>query len=181
MSPKSRKGDKKRRRTAWWQMGIVVVISASIIVSFGLNVAGPGRQSEYPERLGTLELVGAVEGEEAMSRVDGLHGVAVELKSAYVVEYVRGRERGSVWVGITDSSTTARALTERMRASIEEGNSAFSNISQIQVSGMSVYRVEGPGGDHYFYHSERRGKQIVWLTVNAAHPQDILTEAIKYY
>ncbi|MEE8353642.1 MAG: hypothetical protein V3S10_04225 [Dehalococcoidales bacterium] len=181
MGSRARRGDRTRRHAAWWQTAVIAVIIAAVVFSFGLNVMSPGGRSDLPERLGTLELVGAIEGEEAMSRVEGLHGIGLELTSAYIVEYVHGSERGSVWVGRTVSSTTAEALTERMRAAIEEGDSVFSNVRQTLVAGRPVYRVDGPGGDHFFYHSERHGKQVVWLTVNAAHPLDILAETVKYY
>ncbi len=181
MGSRARKAARKRRGAAWWQIAVVAVITAAVVFSFGLNVIKPGGQPGLPERLGTLELVGAVEGEEAMARVDGLHGIGFELTSAYIAEYVHGKERGSVWVGSTGSSATAEALTERMRAAIEESGSPFSNVRQTLVAGLPVYRVDGPGGDHFFYHSERRGKDIVWLTVSAAHPLDILAETVKYY
>ncbi len=181
MGSRTRQGGSARRRTAWWQVAVIAVIIAAFVFSFGLNVINPRGRSDLQERLGTLELVVAIEGEEAISRVDDLHGVGVELSSAYVVEYVHGSERGSVWVGRTDSSATAEALTERMRAAIEYGGSPFSNVRQTLVAGRPVYRVDGPGGDHFFYHSERYGKQIVWLTVSAAHPLDILEETVKHY
>lgn len=64
---------------------------------------------------------------------------------------------------------------------IEEGTSVFSNVRQTSIAGMPVSRVDGPGGNHFFYHSERLGKQVVWLTVSAAYPLDVLTETIKHY
>lgn len=181
MGSRGREDGRQRRSPAWWQFAVIAAIIAAVGFSFGLNVVNPGGQLNLPERLGTLELVGAVESEEAISRLEDLHGIAVELVSAYVVEYVHGRERGSVWVGRADSSTTAEALTERMRAAIEDGGSAFSNVRRTLVTGRPVYRVDGPGGDHFFYHSERYGRQVVWLTVSVANPLDVLAEAVKYY
>ena len=181
MGSRARKGGRKRRNVAWWQMVVIAIIIAAFVSSVGLNVIKPGGQPNLPERLGTLELVGAVEGEEAMSRIEDLHGIGFELTSAYIAEYVHGSERGSVWVGRTGSSATAEALTQRMRAAIEEGSSTFSDVRQIQVAGTLVYRVDGPGGDHFFYHSERHGKQVIWLTVSVAYPLDVLEDTVRYY
>ncbi len=181
MGSRARKGGRKRRNVAWWQMVVIAIIIAAFVSSVGLNVIKPGGQLNLPERLGILELVGAVEGEEAMSRIEDLHGIGFELTSAYIAEYVHGSERGSVWVGRTDSSATAEALTQRMRAAIEDGSSPFSNVRQTRIAGRAVYRVDGPGGDHFFYHSERHGKEIVWLTVSVVHPLDILEETVKHY
>ncbi len=181
MGSRTRQSGASRRRAAWWQVAFIAVIIAAVVFSFGLNVINPRMRSDLPERLATLELVGAVEGEEAMSRVGDLHVAGFELTSAYLVEYVRGSERGSVWVGRTDSSTAAEALTQRMRVAIEGGGSPFSNVRQTLVAGRPVYRVDGLGGDHFFYHSGRYGKQIVWLTVGASHPLDVLEETVKHY
>ncbi len=181
MASRARGTGRRRRKTAWWQFVVVIAIIAVVVFSFGLNVVSPGGRSDLPPRLGPLELVGAVEGEEAMDRVQGLRGVGIELASAYVVQYVHGSERGSVWVGRTDSSAVAAALAERMRAAIEDGGSEFDNLRQTLVAGRLVYRVDGPGGDHFFYHSERYGKQVVWLTVNALFPLDVLEETVNYY
>jgi hypothetical protein len=179
--PSRARKEARRRRAAWWQFVVVVAVIAAIVFSFGLNVMSPSGQSDLPANLGVLEFVGAVEGEEAISRVDELHNIGAELTSAYIAEYVQGSDRGTVWVGRTESSATAEALTERMRVAIEDGNSSFSNVRQTLVSGRPVYRVDGPGGSNFFYHSERHGKQIVWLTVTTAHPLDILTETVKHY
>jgi hypothetical protein len=84
-----------------------------------------------------------------------------------------------VW--LTDNSAIAEALAARMRVAIDDDGSAFSNVRQTLVTGRPVYRVDGPGEDHFFYHSERYGRQAVWLTVSVSNPLDVLEETVKYY
>ncbi len=169
---------KNRRGPAVVQIVVAVAIVAIVVTSFGLNLAGPGEQSGIPQSLGSLELIGTVEGPEATSRVDGLHGIGMELSDAYIVEYVRGKERGTVWVGETATSAAAAELVDRMVRAIEGGGSGFGNVRGVPTAGEGVFQLDGPGGDHFFYQSRRTGREVIWLTVSAADPLSILEAAL---
>jgi hypothetical protein len=171
---------KKRRVPAFLQLGVVVFIVGAVIGSFSFNVLGTD-QSDNPDDLGTLQLVGKVQGEEALREIDQLHGLGIEMQDAYVVRYVRGNEKGTVWVGITSDKAAAADLTDRMWVAIEDGNEAFGEVQAVTVAGQDIYSVKGPGGDHFFYQSQRSSNEVVWIQTNAADVLAFVRDAVKKY
>ncbi len=172
---------KKRRGLRLFQLCIVVGFLAVVWFSFGQNVLLPQKQLDVPERLGTLELIGTIEGSEAMVRINRLHGTDIKLVSAYIAEYARGNERVTVWVGRAENKDAAAELTRRMIKAIERGGSGFSNLQRLTIAGHEVFRVDGPGGEHYFYISGEQGERIVWLTVEDADSLPILEQALENF
>ncbi len=172
---------KKRRGLLLFQLFVVVGFLAAVWFSFGQNVLAPGKQLDVPERLGTLQLIGTIGGSEAMARIGRLHGTDIELVSAYIVEYVHGTERGTVWVGRAESRDAAAELIRRMIEGIEKGGSGFSNLQRLTVAGHEVFRVDGPGGEHFFYSSREQRERVVWLTIEAADALPILEQAVKTF
>ncbi len=156
--------------------------------SFGQNVLAPQTQLNVPQRLGTLELIGTIEGSEALAQVNRLHGTDIELVSTYIAEYDHaaspyhsGDERLTVWVGRTESRDAAAELTRRMVDAIEKGGSGFSNLQQLTIADQEVFRVEGPGGEHFFYNSREQRERVIWLTVEAADALPILEQVVKNF
>ncbi len=172
---------KKRRGLVLFQLLIGAGLLAAVWFSFGQNVLAPREQLDVPERLGTLELIGTIEGSEAMTRISRLHGTDIKLASAYIVEYVHDTERGTVWVGKAESRDAATELTKRMIEGIEKGGSSFSNLHQLTIAGHEVFRVDGPGGEHFFYNSREQRERVVWLTIEAADALPILEQALKNF
>jgi hypothetical protein len=68
-----------------------------------------------------------------------------------------------------------------MTEGITKGGSVFSNLQQLTVSGHTVFRVAGPGGEHYYYNSRKTSEEVIWLTIESADTLTILEEAIKIF
>ena len=177
-----------RQRLVLLQLLIVVGFLSLVWFSFGQNVVAPRNQAMVPQRLGTLELTGTTEGSEAITQVGRLHGSDIELVSAYIAEYAHapspyhsGDQRLTVWVGRTESESAAAELTRRMAEGIEKGGSGFSNLQQLTIAGSDVFRVDGPGGEHFFYSSGEQREEVVWLSVEAADPLPILEQALENF
>jgi hypothetical protein len=149
--------------------------------SFGQNVLAPQKQLGVPEQLGTLELIGSIEGSEALAQIDRFHGTDIKLMDAYIAEYAHGNERVTVWVGITESRDAATELTRRMLQGIEKGGSGFSNLQRLSIADHEVFRADGPGGEHFFYISKEQRELVVWLTIEAADALPILEQALKNF
>lgn len=149
--------------------------------SFGQNVLAPQKQLDVPAQLGTLELIGTIEGSEAMTQVSRPHGTDIELASAYIVEYATDNERVTVWVGKAESSDAAAELIRRMIDGIARGGAGFSNLQRLTIAGHEVFQVNGPGGEHFFYISREQRERVVWLIVEAADTLPILQQALKNF
>ncbi len=135
-----------------------------------------------PERLGALELIGTIEGAEALAQVNRLHGTDIELVSAYIAEYAHGDERATAWIGKTESSSAGAELINKMVQAIEKGGgSGFSNLQRLIIADQEVFQVNGPGGEHFFYNSKEPKGQIVLLTIQAADVLPILEQALKTF
>jgi hypothetical protein len=163
------------------QMSIVAGFLALVWFSFGQNVLDPQAQLVVPQQLGTLELIGSVEGSQALEQVTRLHGTDIDLQNAYIAEYARGNERATVWVGTAGSEEAAAELTRRMVEGIKKGGSGFSNLQRLAFGGLDVYRVKGPGGEHFFYVSRKLRKNVVWLTVDAVDATSLVERAVNIY
>ncbi len=149
--------------------------------SFGQNVLAPQKQPDVPDQLRNLKLVGSVEGSEALAQIKELHGIDIEMESAYIAEYVHDNERVIVWFSRTKSGSAGAALTERMLQAIERGDSVFGNLQRLTIGDQEVFQVDGPGGEHFFYNSKEQQENVVWLIVEATDALPILKEAFKSF
>lgn len=171
---------KKRQGRLLFQILIVAGFLVVLWFSFDQNVLKP-QNSAVPERWQMLELVSTVEGDEAMSGVNRLHGTEINLVSAYIANYAGGTERVTAWVGSVGNAQTAAEILRMMVEGIAKGGAGFSNLRQMTIADHDVFRVDGPGGEHIFYISREQPDRIVWLTVNAADVLPILETGIKIF
>lgn len=171
---------KKRQGRLLFQILIIAGFLAVLWFSFDQNVLKP-QNSAVPERWQMLELVSTVEGDEAMSGVNRLHGTEITLVSAYIANYAGGTERATAWVGSVGNAQTAAEILRMMVEGIAKGGAGFSNLRQMTIADHDVFRVDGPGGEHIFYISREQPDRIVWLTVNAADVLPILETGIKIF
>lgn len=171
---------KKRQGRLLFQILIIAGFLAVLWFSFDQNVLKP-QNSAVPERWQMLELVSTVEGDEAMSGVNRLHGTEINLVSAYIANYAGGTERATAWVGSVGNAQTAAEILRMMVEGIAKGGAGFSNLRQMTIADHDVFRVDGPGGEHIFYISREQPDRIVWLTVNAADVLPILETGIKIF
>ncbi len=177
---------KKRRSLVLFQLIIIVGFLAAVWFSFGQNVLAPRKQLDVPELLGNLELIGTVRGAEAMTQINRLHGLDIDLADAFVATYTHsspyhGNSQATIWVGRAENTEAASRLTQRMVDSINEGGSAFNNLQRLTVADLEVFQVDGSGGRHFFYNSGKQREAVVWLTIEADDPLPILKETVKIF
>lgn len=172
---------KKRRGSLLVQLAIIAGLLGVVWFSFGQNVLAPSEQLGVPERLGALELIGSIDGPEALAQITELHGIDIELVSAYIADYAYGNERATVWVSVTESSAAGAELTRRMFLAIEDGGSPFSNPRRLSIAVREVFQVDGPGGEHFFYNPVESGEDVVWLSVEAVDALAIMEEALRIF
>ena len=121
-----------------------------------------------------------------MAQVNRLHGLDIDLADAFVATYTHnspyhGNSHATVWVGRSESVEAASRLTQRMVDSINKGDSVFNNFQRLTVADLEVFQVDGPGGRHFFYSSQKQREAVVWVTIEADDPLPILKEALNKF
>lgn len=174
---------RKRRSRSLLLIQLVIVAGflAVLWFSFGQTVLAPAKQRVLPERLGHLEFVSMVQGQQAIERVARLHGMDIALVNAYIGQYGHQGEEATLWVGQAGSARDGEELLKRMIAGISKGGSPFHNLKQINIDGQEVYQVEGPGGQHLFYNSAQSGEKVVWLSVTGTDAASLIKQTVKMF
>ncbi|OGO31637.1 MAG: hypothetical protein A2Z29_03150 [Chloroflexi bacterium RBG_16_56_11] len=163
-------------------LGIITVLG----LSFGINVIAPRLQSDVPARLGDMELSGVVRGADAVTQVNRLHGLDVRLSDAVIASYAHsspyhGDSHATIWMGWAGDAGTAATLVDRMVESINKGDSPFSNLRRISVGQSKVFQLDGPGGQNFFYQSEKRDEAVIWASIEAGDVSIALEQVVKNF
>ncbi len=164
---------------------LVILLAVLGLVGFGFSkyVLAPPSTATAPQYVGQLKLASFVEGEEAMSQINKLHGTSISLENAFIAEYQPpyGGEHLMVWVGEAGSEQAADDLINRMVESINRGGAAFTSPRQVKVAGHDVWQVDGTGGQFYFYKSQQPGDRVVWLSIEGKGGAALLERAVKAF
>jgi len=177
---------KRRSRSLPFQIVLVLVVLALIWFSFGQNVLKKTVESGMPVTFDGMELLSTIEGEEALSQVSQMHGVDINLVSAYIAQYADTTREATVWVGKAENDDDAVRLLNRMVGAIADGNPSFSNLRRLTISrgytDIDVFQVDGPGGSrHFFYLSAENHAAIVWVAVNSDDTLPVIEQAVRTF
>ncbi|MFH0941981.1 MAG: hypothetical protein V1823_03030 [Chloroflexota bacterium] len=172
-----------KRRLRLFQVVIFVAVLGLVGYGFGKYVLAPPESSAVPQYVGSLKLTSLVEGTEARSQINRLHGTSISLENAFIAEYEPpyGGEHLMVWVGEAGSEAAAVDLINRMVEGINRGGAGFSNPRQVPVAGHDVWQADGAGGNFFFYKSLEPGDRVVWLTIKASNSAALLERAVREF
>ncbi len=173
----------EKRHPRLFQIAIFVVVLGLVVYGFGRYVLAPPASSSAPQYVGSLKLTSLVEGAEAQSQINKLHGTSISLENAFIAEYQPpyGGEQLMVWVGEARSEAAADDLINRMVEGIKRGGAGFSNPRQVQVAGRDIWQTDGTGGNFYFYKSPGHGNRVVWLSIEGKGGATLLERAVKEF
>ncbi len=135
----------------------------------GVAPSAPG----VPQKLGGVNLVDALTGQEAVEDMSMLHGKGVGLVGGWVGHY---QSKGIAFVGEAVDEKGAAQLLEAMVQRIGAGNATFRNLRDSVIDGQKAYSVTGQGQNHYFY---QKGNKVIWLTLPTNKPEDFLRDALQ--
>ncbi len=178
---------KKRHFPFLFQLILVIAFLSFVYFSFGQNVLSPQKQSDVPVKLGRLELVSNVQGKDALAQVSRLHGTDIVLKEANILQYAHKdpyhneNAKVTVWIGKAENSSAAADLMQRMTSGIVRGGSGFRNLQRMSVGGDEILKVDGPGGNHYFYIPKNSQEKVIWLIIENSSDSDVLELAVKVF
>ncbi len=174
----------EKRRLPLFQVIIFVAVLGLVAYGFGRYVlAPPESSSSTPQYIGPMKLTSLVEGAEARSEINKLHGTEIRLENAFIAAYQPpyGGDHLMVWVGEAESETAAEDLIKRMVEGIKRGGAGYSNPRQIQVSGQNIWQTDGTGGNFYFYISPEHANRVVWLSIEGKGGAAVLEAAVKAF
>ena len=175
--PAPRKPVRRRRRIVIAiQLLLVLGLFLGMWLSFRADTDAPG--SVAPAYLGNVPLVDQTTGQEALSQMRVMHGTEIGVIDGYIARYEGGGDRVTVWVGQTEDPSAAQELLELMTQKIAMGNPSFRDLEQMSVNGKGVYSVVGGGESHYYY---RDGAIVIWVSVSASEPMQVLREALRTF
>lgn len=155
--------------------------------SFGQNVLSWQKPADVPASLGKMEMVSNFKGSEALAQVNKLHGADIRLAEASILQYAHKdpyhneNEKVTVWIGKAETAAAASELLERMTSGILKGGSGFRNLQKLSVGGQEILKVDGPGGNHYFYIPKSSQDKVIWLAIQNAKDNAVLEMAVKAF
>lgn len=118
-----------------------------------------------PARMGTLELVSRISGEEARSMIDRLHGRGVAPVISTIGIYTGERAKATLYASEYNAASDADEAEARMRELIQHGTADFSHFHRLKLQNKDVSMCVGMEQVHYFFVS---GARMYWLAVDPA-------------
>ncbi len=173
----------RKRRLVLFQVVMFAALLGLVWYGFGQYVLAPAKSSGIPQYLGSLKIASHVEGTEAQTQINRLHGTGISLQSAFIADY-KGEYGGvhvQVWAGSAGSEAAATDLINRMVNGINRGGTGFTNLRQVKVAGHEVWQVDGKGGQFFFYISLEPGDRVVWLTIEGSDSASLLESAVRVF
>jgi len=167
------------------RVGSRLIVAVQIVLAVGLLAAilfsmqgNTGQKRDMPEQLAGMKLVKHLEGKEAVSQMNQLHGTDIGVTGGFLAEYAGASQRLSVWVGKTNGEAAAAELLRIMTDKIAAGNPTFTGLQKSTLEGKTVFSVQSREGRHYYYQS---GDAVVWLAVQAPEPLSVAREALRTF
>ncbi|GBC87755.1 hypothetical protein HRbin12_01773 [bacterium HR12] len=143
--------------------------------SHGADGMGGGTLNHplLPEELAGQRLTEHVEGPEAITAVQRLHGAEIPLTEAEVAVY--GNGLATIWRSGAPDAATATEQVELMRERIADGGSPFDTPHPVPGH-AGVYATRGMGLRHFFF---ARGTSVWWLAADPDIARSALLETLE--
>ena len=137
---------------------------AVLLTALALVLAGGRAGAEPPKRLGSLPLLHASQGKEALREINRLHGKEVGTEDGYVAHYEKDGAAAMLYLAQASSTDQAARQLKQMSDRIQRGGSPFYHLKTSKRGEITLYSALGQGQIHYFY---QRDSSVVWLAVDA--------------
>lgn len=175
--------DSEKKLWAGFIAAIILIISFNAVLSFyqPFSVSVNSKTEVFPEQIMGMKKTELISGDEAKKSVNGLHGLEIELKSAYIGKY-QG-EKGSnaiVWVSESYNTRDAKKLFSIMDQKMPT-NKFFTGYQKLNYNGLELRYVYWPKQNmHDFYYLI--GKKNYWIAVSVdVNMKDFLDEVLKKF
>ena len=137
---------------------------AVFLAALAFVLAGGRAGAEPPKRLGSLPLLHASQGKEALQEINRLHGKEISAKDGYMAHYEKDGAAAMLYLAQASSTAQAARQLKQMSDLIQRGGSPFYHLKTSKQGEITLYSALGQGQIHYFY---QRDSSVVWLAVDA--------------
>lgn len=152
------------------------VLASLAGASFFYAAYALGTPLEPAEALGSLRLMHALRGNEALQAINRLHGKELASAEGYVAHYEKNGLVAMLYVSRPARSSMSAAQIEKMAAGIRTGKTPFSHLKARERKGTTVYSAIGQGQIHYFY---RRGADVIWIAADPPVAKEALEQFLQ--
>ena len=167
---------KRRKITLLLMISGIALIAIAIAASWLRITLEKSDPAWLPKTLAGLVLEQLVQGEEAVSEINSLHGKSFALVDGAAGSYGGGQV--TLWVSQAQTTSSAEEILFAMRDRIAEGDSPFTPLSESTRGQRTVYEAEGMGQIHYYFQSN---DLVIWLAVEVTIASTALTDALEHF
>lgn len=153
-----------------------VILAMSVLVLASCGGPAPLADS-FPEKIGDMARTELLTGQEALKRINMLHGKDIEAVDGAVAVYKGGARSTVVFVTRSASADVAREQTEAMlKGMTENATGHFSDPVTAEMGGLRVVRFKGMGQAHFIFQT---GDASWWLSTDPASSGETLPYFIE--
>ncbi len=139
-------------------LGFLVILGTFAWQTVPRTFTSAAEAGSLPKQLAGQALTAQMNGAEALSEIESLHGKGLGLTDGRMAHY----GQITVWLAQTQDEPAAQAMVELMTSRIAGGGSLFSPTGIREVSGRTVHTLTGMGQSHFYWQS---GNQVIWLAI----------------
>lgn len=156
----------------------IVVLAATI---YFLAIA-PGQEQipvtsatfKAPAEIIRIPQVEVVTGIEAMNQVTRMHGTPIDVKDAYIAQYVKGDSQIILWASESPTSEEGERLFRIMDEKMPT-NEVFSGREEVEIGGQKMVKVVGQGMEHYYW---VEGEYNYWVGIAGADAVTVVEDLL---
>ncbi|MDY7002254.1 MAG: hypothetical protein SVS15_10800 [Thermodesulfobacteriota bacterium] len=153
---------------------ILLFCLAAAAFAFACDEKPQDLTSLFPENIAGLRRTQLISGQEALDKIDKLHGKKIVVEEGAIGVYQAGvGPPVMVWISRAKTADIAAEQTEVMvQKMVASPGSPFHDPSQGESEGVIVYRFLGMGQVHYIF---CRDDLAYWISASSAHAGKVLS------
>lgn len=129
----------------------------------------------FPASLAGMIITDALSGQKAIESVSQLHGTAITVSTAYVVNY-QGLDNQTMTIWYSEAQNVQDATTLFLAMDKKMPNSqAFQNYKTIKIDNQEYKSVTGMDQQHYYW---QKGTRVIWLAIGGAPDSSVILKQV---
>jgi hypothetical protein len=153
---------------------LAAVLAAATLLA--LTACSPGKKPEeaMPDTLAGLDRIRLITGQEAIDRVNDLHGEPLDVERCAIGMYGEDDQSATVWISSPKKPNDARDQAMRMINSMQNKAGPFEGPEKLTSHGIDIYKFTGMGQEHFVF---TKDDLAFWIST----PPDYGTKALQEF